>query len=52
MKTITVQKVAVLGRVYLGKDVMNHLALDVGDFVQFIETDGKVFIEKVAPAET
>jgi len=29
-----------------------RLTLDVGDFVQFIETDGKVFIEKVTPAET
>jgi len=50
MKTITVQKIASFGRIYLGKEVMVQLALDVGDFVQLVEDDGKVFIEKVAPA--
>lgn len=50
MKTVTVLKVATLGRVYLGKDLMDKLALGIGDYVQFVEDDGRVFVEKITPA--
>lgn len=49
MKTVTVLKVATLGRVYLGKDLMGKLTLDIGDFIQFVEDDGRIFVEKITP---
>ena len=51
MRTVFVAKVTVNGRVSLG-EAMKELQLKEGDYVQFAEDQGRVFIEKVTPAET
>lgn len=47
MKVITCQKVIESRRVTLNDDICEILGVQKGDFVQFIETDGKLFIQKV-----
>jgi bifunctional DNA-binding transcriptional regulator/antitoxin component of YhaV-PrlF toxin-antitoxin module len=50
MRTIFVAKVTLNGRVSLGS-AMKELQLKDGDYVQFAEDQGRVFLQKVAPAE-
>lgn len=54
MKTISVSKVTRNGpggRITLATEALEVMSLTVGDFVQLVQDDGKVFIQKVAPAE-
>jgi bifunctional DNA-binding transcriptional regulator/antitoxin component of YhaV-PrlF toxin-antitoxin module len=54
LKTLSVSKVVRNGpggRITLAKEVLDAMALGIGDHVQLIEFQGRVFIQKVAPAE-
>jgi len=54
MKVVQTSKVTGLGRVYLGKEVMQAIGVEDGDHIQFYrDPKGRIFIDKVrAPGET
>jgi len=55
MKTLSVSKVTRNGpggRITLAEEALNAMDLGIGDYVQIVEAEGKVFIQKVTPAET
>ncbi len=49
MRVLTTSKVALNGRIYLGRETMDVLHLKDGDFVQLVEKLGLVYIAKVVP---
>jgi bifunctional DNA-binding transcriptional regulator/antitoxin component of YhaV-PrlF toxin-antitoxin module len=51
MKTLACQKVIASNRVYLQPEIRNKLSVEEGDFLKFVEIDGKIYIEKVKPME-
>lgn len=52
MRILQTTTVTTLGRVYLGKDVMMHLDLKIGDRVQlYCDDRGRIYIAKVVPPE-
>ena len=51
MKTITCKPVINSNRVSLTKEVRDMLDVKIGDYIQFVDIGGKIYIQKVETPE-
>jgi len=49
VRTLQTTTVTSLGRIYLGKEVMKLLHVEIGDHIQIYDNGGRLYIAKVVP---